>query len=351
MFDLSKYNYELPKELIAQKPADPRDSSRLFIYNTENNEIIFDNFVNLDKYLPKNSFLVFNNTRVLPARVVLKKPTGGKVELLLFVNELTTGDVIIKGLSDRKIEVGQRLSFPGGEILEIVDQKEKFFFFKPEFDIKILSDLLFKYGVTPIPKYIGKTVLDEKELREKYQSVFAEKPASVAAPTASLHFTDRVLEKIKQKGIDSAFITLNVGLGTFSPLTEENLERKKLHEEYMEIGKETAERIRQSHIGGKKIIPVGTTAVRTIESASKEITDGVKEDIKRKTDIFIFPPYDFNLTDGIITNFHLPESSLMCLVDAFLDFKGAKRNITELYEIAKKEKFRFYSFGDAMLVI
>ena len=353
-FDLSKYNYILPKELIADKPANPRDSSRLFVYDTKKDEIIFDVFSNLDKYLPKDTLLVFNNTKVLPARVILKKEKeinsergGGKVEVLFFVNELLPGDKIIKGLSDRKIIPGKHLYFPDGKKLKITDQDERFFFFEPDFDIRELPDLLFKYGITPIPKYIDNTTLSEDELREKYQSVFAEKPASVAAPTASLHFTKNVLEKIKNKGIDSAFVTLNVGMGTFAPVSEKNFIEGRLHEEYCEINNDELVKIRSN----RDITAVGTTSLRALETFSEEVLGTDNEDLFKNTDIFIYPPYNFKLAKHLITNFHLPESSLMCLVDAFLQFKGAKRNIAELYDIAKKEKFRFYSFGDAMVII
>ena len=354
MFDLSKYNYNLPKELIAQNPSDPRDSSRLFVYDTEKDEIIFDTFINIDKYLPKSSLLVFNNTKVLPARVILKKEVekcgwrgGGKVEILLLINELLDGETIIKGLPDSRVWIGQKIFFPDGNYMEVVEQDEKFFFFKVHFDMKMLPDLLFKYGVTPIPKYIGETGMNEDDLREKYQTIFAEKPASVAAPTASLHFTKRVLENIEKRAINSAFITLNVGMGTFAPISEKNFTEGRLHEEYCEIEEDELNKIR----GNKDIVAVGTTALRTIEAFADDILINNKQRLSKKTDIFIYPPYNFKIAKHLITNFHLPGSSLMCLVDAFLQHKGAKKNLVELYEIAKKEKFRFYSFGDAMIII
>lgn len=349
--NLNNYDYRLPEKLIAREPAIPRSSSRLLVYDTRNDQVFFDIFENISKYLPKNSLLVFNDTKVLPARLKLKKDTGGIVEILLFVNEFHVGDEYIRGFADRKINISQKLFFDDSkEAFSVVGQDENIFKFKPSFDISKLNDFLFKYGSTPIPKYIGDTKMNEGELRERYQSVWAKTPSSIAAPTASLHFTPEVLENIKRSGVDNTFVTLNVGIGTFAPVTEENISEKRLHKEFYEISRESAGKIKNYKDAGRKIIPVGTTATRALESAADGILSGGAK-ISAETEIFIFPPYDFKIANGLITNFHIPKSSLMCLVDAFLKYKGAKRGILDLYEIAIKEKFRFYSFGDAMLIL
>ncbi|MFA6521053.1 MAG: tRNA preQ1(34) S-adenosylmethionine ribosyltransferase-isomerase QueA [Candidatus Gracilibacteria bacterium] len=339
------YDYHLPQELIAKEPASPRDLSKLFIYDTATDKITFDRFENLDKYLPQNSFLVMNKTKVIPARLKVRKETGGTVELLLLINELQPGDTLIKGLSDRKILPGQKLHISEKHLLEVEKQDEKIFYFKPNFPLEDLTAVLLEYGITPIPKYIKETPLTESDLREKYQTVFAKNPGSVAAPTASLHFTPRVFKKLEAKQIPHLFVNLHVGLGTFAPITEENLRSKKLFEEFYEIEKSTEDEIKELKQQGKKLVAAGTTTVRTLESAAKfKKSSGA-------TDIFIFPPFEFRAVDALITNFHIPNSSLMMLVEAFLQFKHSKKHLHELYEIAIKENFRFYSFGDAMLIL
>lgn len=341
---MEQYKYFLPEELIASEPAEPRDAARLLIFCSQTGEIQTDTFLNLDKYLPADSLLVLNKTKVLPARVSLKKETGGRIEVLFLLNEYAEGDAYIKGLVNKKLEVGQKVSFESGESFLAIGQEKNIFNFQPNFEIKKLPKLLFQFGITPIPKYLGRTKLSEGELRERYQSVFAEKPASVAAPTASLHFTERVFQKLSDKGIQKEFINLNVGLGTFAPVTEENLKTGKLHEEFYEISKEVFERIKKQKEAGAKIIAVGTTTVRALESSARgELAD--------RTELFIRSPFEFKLVGSLITNFHLPNSSLMALVDAFLQFKKSPKSILEIYDFAIQNRFRFYSFGDAMLIV
>lgn len=349
---LSTYDYHLPPELIANTPASPRDSARLFVYDTRTDEIAFDTFRHIDRYLPKPSLLVFNDTKVVPARLWLKKESGGKVQVLLMMNEYRTGDILIKGIVDRKMSLGAKLYFASGSFLEIVKQEEQFFFFKPSVSISQLWKLLADEGVTPIPPYIKNSPLSEHALREKYQSVLAQHPASIAAPTASLHFTRRLLNKLDSEGIRRTTVTLHVGAGTFAPIDETNFKSKKLFTELYDISQRSAHTINTSKAAGIPIIPVGTTAMRTLESAAKlhqhshEVASG-----SNATNIFIYPPHDFNIADGLITNFHVPKSSLMLLVDALLLHKKAKQRILDLYAIAIKEKFRFYSFGDGMLIL
>ena len=378
--NLDNYDYFLPEKNLALSPAVPRDSSKLLIYNSVSGEIIFDRFYNLDKYLPNNSFMVMNNTRVLPARVTLLRQgfggqAKGKVVILFLVNEII--DNIIPVMVDRKINVGEKVFLDSKNYLKVITQKENIFNLEFHFSRNHLFDLLRKYGTMPIPPYLKKSPLKRDELLEKYQTIFAKTDGSAAAPTASLHFTDSVFNKLKKKGIEKYFITLHVGMGTFAPIDENNIKQKKLHEEYYEIDKETLQCIDTLKSQGKKLVAVGTTVVRTIESIArqhvfssatpprgplaipqkqlssllKSRTQNLKSNIYSKTDLFIFPPYDFKLVDIMITNFHLPKSSLMMLVEAFLQFKGAKNSLVELYEIAIKNNFRFYSFGDAMLIL
>lgn len=347
------YDYRLPQDLIAKTPASPRDFARLMVYKTETDEIYFDRFLNLNEYLPPHSFLVLNRTKVVPARLVVRKEaTGGEVELLLLVNELSPRDKFIKALSDRKLVLGQNLLIDKNLRLTAAGQNGRIFLLKPNFPTARLNSILFKCGITPIPKYIKHTPLAEKQLRRKYQSVFAQKAGSVAAPTASLHFTKRVFDKLERQGIPHFFVVLHVGLGTFAPVTEENFKSKTLFEEYCEIDKGTARKINRLKKSGKKLIAVGTTTVRTLESAAIFSGAGViPAPFKKNTDLFIMPRHKFAAIDGLVTNFHLPKSSLMLLVEAFLRHKKAKRGILDLYETAVREKFRFYSFGDVMLIV
>ena len=373
MINLEDYGYLLPDVNLALKPADPRDLSKLFIYNTKTGKIAFDRFFNIDKYLPSDSFLVLNNTKVIPARVVMKKKTKGKIIVLFLINELTDSR-IVRAMVDRKINIGDKLFFEDGNLIEAVDQKENIFSFKFNFSKEKLFLLLQKFGDMPIPPYLKKSSLTRDELMEKYQTIFAKSTptrcgttpsrcsrlASVAAPTASLHFTDNVLNKLKKRGIEKYFVTLHVGLGTFAPITDENIKQKKLHEEYYEVDEKILLSINTLKKEGKKLVAVGTTVARTLESivfCHPELVSGsgmpnqVRHNIYNKTNLFIFPSYDFKMIDVLITNFHLPKSSLMMLVEAFLQYKHSKKSLIDLYNIAIKNDFRFYSFGDAMMII
>lgn len=372
--DLDKYDYFLPQKNLALEPAVPRDSSKLFIYDTTVDKIIFDHFYNLPKYLPKDSFMVMNNTKVLPARVTMTRlrpgttARQGKVVLLFLINELTNSQ-IVKVLSDRKIMVGEKVSFDQENYLKVVGQKENIFELEFSFSREHLFDLLRKYGAMPIPPYLKKSTLTRDELLKKYQTIIAQADGSAAAPTASLHFTERAFKKLNKKGIKKFFVTLHVGMGTFAPITDENVKEKKLHNEFYEIDSNTLKLIETNRSNNKKLIAVGTTVVRTLESIICNYsvrqflsqrgprTPKVKklslprQSIIDKTDLFIFPPYDFKMVDVMITNFHLPKSSLMMLVEAFLQFRKSKRSLVDLYNIAIKNDFRFYSFGDAMLIL
>ncbi|MEK7634020.1 MAG: tRNA preQ1(34) S-adenosylmethionine ribosyltransferase-isomerase QueA [Patescibacteria group bacterium] len=374
--DLDRYDCFLPEKNLALEPAVPRDSSKLFIYDTAVDKIIFDYFYNIDKYLPKNSFMVLNDTKVLPARVTLLRQgfggqiKKGKVVTLFLVNEIVGN--VIPVMVDRKVNVGEKVYFDQENFLEIVGQKENIFNLEFNFSREHLFALLKKYGTIPIPPYLKKSPLSKDDLLKKYQTIFARAPvgarlASAAAPTASLHFTDSVFDKLEKKGIEKYFVTLHVGLGTFAPITDVNIKEKKLHEEFYEIDRDTLKYIGINKNKGKKLVAVGTTVTRTLESEARKARHRVFSNATpqrgpwrlsqkqvsslSKTDLFIFPPYDFKIVDVMITNFHLPKSSLMMLVEAFLQFKGTKRSLVDLYNIAIKNNFRFYSFGDVMVII
>ncbi len=345
--DLDRYDYKLPSELIRKTPLEPRDSARLFIYDTATDTVRFDSFRNLAAYLPEKSLMVLNDTRVRPVRLWLRKPTGGKIEVFVLVNEWD-GKSQIPALIDRKINVGDRLSFPNGDGLVAERQEEAKFFFRLE-SKQPLFDVLDQFGETPVPHYLeSETKPDETKIRSRYQTVFATKGASVAAPTASLHFTDAVFRSFAEKGIDQCRITLDVGRGTFAPLTEESFRTGKLHQEFVTVSAASAKELERAALDNRPIISVGTTVTRTLETIGKIRPISP---FSGPIDTFIFLPYRFNAVDILITNFHLPKTSLMLLVDAFLQSKGAKRNIGDLYQLAIKERFSFYSFGDSMLIL
>ncbi len=338
---LSKYDYKFPEELIAQKPASPRDSARLLICDRASGKIKYDVFSNLAVYLPKNSVLVLNKTKVLPARLIVEKPTGGKVKIIY----LEMAGNLIKVMADRKIVIGSDLKLADKISFKAVRQEEKFYFLKPSFPTSGLFKILEKYGVTPIPPYIKNSPLEENELRKKYQAIFAKDRGSVAAPTASLHFTERLLEKIKKSGVAVKFLILHVNLGTFAPLTEENIHSGRLHEEYYEIGKKDADFLNKAKKEGRPIIAVGTTVARTLESAADN--SGKLKRISGWTDIFIRDGYKFRFMDGLVTNFHVPKSSLLMLVSAII----GREKLLAVYEEAIRRKFRLFSFGDGMLIL
>lgn len=345
--DLEHYQYELPKELIRQKPVEPRDSARLFVYDTVSDTLRFDVFRNLSKYLPPKSLLVLNNTKVIPARLWLCKETGGKIEVLVLANEMEEG-ANIPIIVDRKVIPGQKLFFPNGAFLEVIGQSANIF------ETKLTSkesiwELLDAFGTTPVPHYLeGENTPKESALRTRYQTVFAHAGASIAAPTASLHFTEHVFATLREKDIERQEITLNVGLGTFAPLTEEHFETRSLHTERVVISRETVTAFNRARAEERSIIAVGTTVTRTLEGFA---IMGKPPEYCGSIQTFLYPPYVFEMVDILLTNFHLPKTSLLLLVDAFLLSKGANRRIQELYAIAIREGFSFYSFGDSMLIL
>lgn len=360
---MEEYSYDLPQDLIALEPAVPRDSSKLLIYNTKDDSIIFDTFANISNYIPAKSLLVLNSTRVSPSRIVMnKKSTNGKIIVLVLLNEKNNkGTMHI--MLDRKANSGDILTFDGRQVFEVIKHKEDSIFeAKLIITESDLVNLLEKKGSMPIPLYLRKTKLTNTELGEKYQTVFAKSAdpktakdhdnplGSVAAPTASLHFTEEVFKKIAEKSILTAKVNLEVGLGTFAPISNENISKGVLHKEWYSIEKEEKCKIIEAKKNGVGIMACGTTVVRVLESWRGE-EETAASDKYVSTDIFIRPGHNFQMVDMLLTNFHLPSSSLMMLVEAFLRSKNASRSLKNLYQIAIEKRFRFFSFGDAMLII
>ena len=338
---VSDFNYELPEELIAQTPIKKRDESRLMVLDRSKRTIEHRIFKDIIDYLKPGDVLVRNNTKVIPARIYGKKETGANVEFLLLNN--IEGDIwesIVR--PGNKLHVGTKVIFGDGilkaEVLDIMPggtRKVKF-----EYD-GIFNEILDKIGLMPLPPYIHEKLKE----KDRYQTVYAKYEGSAAAPTAGLHFTNELLEEIRQKGIDIANVTLHVGIGTFRPVKEENVEEHAMHTEHFYIKQEDVEKINKAKKEGHRIIAVGTTSCRVLESIADE--NGYVKPIEADTGIFIYPGYKFKCIDGLITNFHLPESTLIMLVSAL----AGKDYIMHAYEEAVKEKYRFFSFGDAMAIL
>ena len=336
--DLLLYDYHLPKSLIAQKPVFPRDSAKLLVYYRDQGKIVEDSFYNLDKYLPDKSLLVMNNSKVIPARIIARRPSGGKCEILV-VKKTRAG--VYQALFSRAIPIGETLTLAGGLTIKVVQQKGPDYYFKINLTTAEFITYLEKYGQMPIPPYI-KNPDSLKKLKTQYQTIFAKQYGSIAAPTASLHFTKRLLLKLHRLKVSQEFITLHVGMGTFSPLTERHFVTNQLHGEYYRVAKSAWQKIMDAYREKKQIIAVGTTSVRTLEGITKTL------DLFGETKLFIKPGYRFKLVSGLLTNFHLPQSSLLLLVAAFI---GDRDKTLALYKYAVEHNYRFYSFGDAMLIL
>lgn len=352
---LSHYHYTLPGENIGKHPAEPRDHARLFVYDTRTDTITHDFFYHLAAYLPEHACMVMNDTGVIPARVTFTKDTGGKLEGLVLVNEGYDSEGAFPIIVGKQLFPGRKL-FLDDEEFTITRQDEQKFYLKPKGIHERLIELLMIHGSTPTPYYLGTLGLDEPQLRERYQTIFAGEKKSVAAPTASLHFTDQVFHELDQKDIRRIPVTLHVGLGTFADIEEKNVTEKYLHNEPLTITASSITRLHTMIDTGKPCVAVGTTVVRVLESHANYLLDTSSreaplDDLKSQTNIFIMPPYHFQLVDHLITNFHVPESSLMALVDAFLQHKKAPRGVLELYHEAISKGYQFYSFGDSMLIL
>lgn len=335
----SSYFYNLPEELIAQHPLEPRDSSRLLVYNKKTEKIEHKHFRDIVDYLQKGDVLVVNNSRVLPARLFGYKDTGAKIEVLLQKRlDLTTWEVIAR--SFKRLKVGTKVFFSEKLNCEIIE-KQDYGNCKVRFDFEgVFENRLSEVGQMPLPPYIHEKLKD----KERYQTVYSKVEGSSAAPTAGLHFTKELLEKIKEKGIQIVEVLLHVGLGTFRPVKEDNILQHKMHSEYIEMSKENADILNKAKSEGRRIIAVGTTSVRVLESSADE--NGQILPKMEETSIFIYPSYKFKVVDALITNFHLPESTLIMLVSAFAGYDQTMR----LYDEAVKERYRFFSFGDAMFI-
>ena len=339
--NVSDFKYDLPEELIAQVPLDKRDESRLMILNRKNKTIEHKKFRDVIEYLQPGDVLVRNNTKVIPARLYGKKETGAHVEFLLLNN--IEGDIwesIVR--PGNKLHVGTKVIFGDGlleaQILEVMPGGTR----KVEFKYKgIFNEILDQIGLMPLPPYIH----EELKENDRYQTVYAKYEGSAAAPTAGLHFTPELLEKISQKGVKIANVTLHVGIGTFRPVKVDKVENHQMHSEHFYIKQEDADIINNAKKSGHRVIAVGTTSCRVLETVANN--DGLVQAIEGDTQIFIYPGYNFKVLDGLITNFHLPESTLLMLVSAL----AGKEYIMNAYNEAVKNKYRFFSFGDAMLII
>ena len=339
--DVAEFNYDLPKELIAQIPLKNRDESRLMVLNRKKQTIENKTFKDIINYLEPGDCLVRNNTKVLPARLYGKKDTGANVEFLL-LNRID-GDIwesIVR--PGNKLHIGSKVKFGDGilnaEVLEIMPGGTR----KIKFSYNgIFNEILDKIGLMPLPPYIH----EELKEKDRYQTVYAKYDGSAAAPTAGLHFTDELLKKIEDKGVKIANVTLHVGIGTFRPVKVEQIEEHHMHTEHYYVKQEDVDKINETRKNGKRVISVGTTSCRVLETISDE--NGYVKVIEGDTGIFIYPGYKLKCVDSLITNFHLPESTLLMLVSAL----AGKDYVMKAYEEAVKEKYRFFSFGDAMLIL
>ncbi|MCH5297115.1 MAG: tRNA preQ1(34) S-adenosylmethionine ribosyltransferase-isomerase QueA [Ruminococcus sp.] len=337
----SDFYYDLPKELIAQTPVEPRDSSRLLVLGRENGEIDHKHFYDIVDYLNEGDLLVVNDSRVLPARIFgIKENTGARVEFLL-LNQISGNKWETLCKPGKKAKIGAKFTFGDGllkaTVTDVKDDGNRVVDFECDENFFATLD---KIGQMPLPPYITA----ELEDKERYQTVYSHELGSAAAPTAGLHFTNELMDRIREKGVNIAYVTLHVGLGTFRPVKVDDVTNHKMHSEHYEVPAETARLIEQTKENGGRVIAVGTTSCRTLESVATEYGKVIACD--GFTDIFIYPGYEFKVLDGLITNFHLPESTLIMLVSSFAGFD----NVMNAYNTAVEEKYRFFSFGDAMFI-
>ena len=347
---LSEYDYNLPEELIAQMPANKRENSKMMVLNRKDRTIFHKHFYDITDLLDENTLLVMNNTKVLPARLIGYKDTGAKIEVFLLKqaeqglrlwdvlikpSKRVKPDTIIKISDELSVKALKRLEENGEWLVELI------------FDGNNVLDVLHRNGQIPLPPYIERKIQND-DLRkldfERYQTVYAKDEGSVAAPTAGLHFTNEILRKLQDKGVELAYVTLNVGLGTFRPVQCENVENHKMHSETFEISEKAAEQINRAKKEGQQIVAVGTTTVRTLETAYQKY--GCIKPCQDHSELFIYPPYEFKVIDKLITNFHLPKSTLLMLVSAL----AGKDFIFQAYKEAIENKYRFFSYGDCMFI-
>lgn len=346
---LSQLSYHLPENLIANSPIEPRDHSKLMVINRRDNSITHKQFYDLLEILTPNDVLVFNQTKVFPARIFTKKDSGKEIEILLTTQ---IGVNTWKAIHKSKLRAGDTLHFPEAtaKVLQKLDREIEL-----QFDVKDFWTWLYRHGQTPLPPYIKKD-MDEVSAREKYQTVYAKDQGSVAAPTAGFHFTEELLKKLEDKGIEMEYVTLHVGLGTFLPVKTEDLSEHIMHSEHYQLDLQTAQRLNNAKKTGKRIISVGTTTTRVLETCSK---NGTLIEQSGDTSIFIYPPYKFQFVDALITNFHLPHSTLLALVSAFVSEPNTSSEFTNFksslmgkaYLSAIENNYRFYSFGDSSIIL
>lgn len=335
---VTDFDYDLPQELIAQHPMEPRDHSRLLVVDKKTGEIEHKHFYDLVNYLKPGDVLVFNDTRVIPARLYGTKDTGAHVEVFLLTRrDATDWEVLVR--PGKKLQVGAKINFSDElscEVIEHTDFGGRVVRFKYD---GIFEEILDRLGETPLPPYITAPLED----KERYQTVYNRERGSAAAPTAGLHFTKELMQKIKEIGCEEVFVTLHVGLGTFRPVSEAKIEDHKMHKEFYTVSQEAADAVNKAKAEGRRIIAVGTTAVRTLEAAG---ADGQLHAGSSWTNIFIYPGYKFRLVDDLVTNFHLPQSTLLMLVSTL----STREIMLQTYKKAVEEKYRFFSFGDAMFI-
>ena len=357
---LSDFDYNLPSELIAQQPAKPRDHSRLLVLDKKKGSIEHKHFYDIVDYLQTGDVLVLNNSKVFPARLMgKKKETGGKMEVFLH-KHLTPalslprrgneGEVWQCLVGGRGAQVGLVIEFDKGLVCKIIENNDDGTW-NVQFNKsgETMMKLVNQIGKVPLPPYIKRGDRSQKSDIVNYQTVYADKVGSVAAPTAGLHFTSALLKKIKAKGVQIEYVTLHVGMGTFAPVKVDDITKHKMHAEWVEVDKKTIKEIAQAKKTKRRVIAVGTTSARTLEAVIGKITNyelRITKDKNEWVDIFIYPGYKFKVVDGLITNFHLPKSSLLMLISAF----AGKKKIDKAYQEAKKKKYRFYSYGDAMFI-
>lgn len=335
------FDYYLPESLIAQTPAEPRDSSRLLVYNRKTDSVEHTVFSDIKKYLKKGDVLVRNNTKVLPARMFAYTKNGGKVEVLLLKRfNLTDWEVLVK--PGKKAKPNTKLTINSELSLEVLENIEESGSRKVRFSFDgVFEDIISRVGEMPLPPYITKKLED----KDRYQTVYAKEQGSAAAPTAGLHFTNSLIKELEDMGVEFVDVLLHVGLGTFRPVKVDDVENHHMHSEYYEVSEYSAERINLAKKEGRRIFAVGTTSVRTLESVADD--SGFVKAGKGETQIFIYPPYKFKCVEGLITNFHLPKSTLLMLVSSLC----SKEKILSLYSEAVANNYRFFSFGDSMLVL
>ncbi|CAC9485792.1 S-adenosylmethionine:tRNA ribosyltransferase-isomerase (EC [uncultured Gammaproteobacteria bacterium] len=332
---LSDFDFDLPKSLIAQHPSKNRTDSRLLIGQSN---LIDAQFHQIGDFVQSGDLLVMNNTKVIPARLFGHKDSGGKVEIMI-ERLLNDKQVLAMIRASRAPQIGSKITLENSEKATVLNKQDGFYTL--EFATDSLLALLDNVGHIPLPPYIERT--DDEQDLSRYQTVYAKHDGAVAAPTAGLHFDDALLNALKDKGINSAFVTLHVGAGTFQPVKTDNIKDHTMHSEYYEISQDTVDKIHQTKKSGGRVIAIGTTAVRSLESAAKS---GTLKATREETDIFIYPGYEFKVVDMMVTNFHLPKSSLLMLVSAFI----GRDRMMEMYQYAIEQKYRFFSYGDAMLL-